>query len=285
MMKLGSTLELFQRYGEQRYEKMKQYGFSCIDFDTSGTGSALYTADEDELKRLLNKVVDDAAASGLTVWQMHGPWRWPSKDETEEDRAERMEKMKKSIHMAGLIGCKYWIVHPVMPHAIYERKDPEKSASTWDINRTFMRELIKTAHEENVIICLENMPMPDFSMGKVEDIIKFVKEMDDPNFKICLDTGHAAVCHEPVGDAIRAIGKDLLATLHIHDNDGRFDQHRLPYFGVVDWEDVSKALHEIGFDGSFNYELSDPKSMPDRFHEEIILKTYSDIAKRLMGVE
>lgn len=282
-MKLSSTVDLFARYGEHRYEKMKQYGFSYADFSLADTNSAYYTASEEEVKKMLKAEVDLAAASGVTIWQTHGPWRWPSQDATEEDRAERMEKMKKSIHLTSLIGCKYWIVHPIMPHAIYERKDPEKSKSTWDINRPFMRELIKTAHEENVIICLENMPMPEFSLGKVEDIIKFVKEMDDPNFKICLDTGHAAVTKEACGDAVRAIGRDLLATLHIHDNNGTHDQHRLPYFGVIDWQDFAKALHEIGFDGTFNYELADAKNLPDRYHEEIMLKLYSEVARELMG--
>lgn len=282
-MKLSSTLDLFARYGDARYEKMKQYGYNCVDFSFADTNSAFYTASEDEVKAMLKAEIDLAAASGVTIWQTHGPWRWPSKDDTEEDRAERMEKMKKSIHLTSLIGCKYWIVHPIMPHAIYERKDPEKSKSTWDINRTFMRELIRVAHEENVIICLENMPMPEFSLGKVEDIIKFVKEMDDPNFKICLDTGHAAVTKESVGDAVRAIGKDLLATLHVHDNNGIHDQHRLPYFGVIDWDDVTRALLEIGFDGVFNYELSAPKDMPEPYYEDIILKTYSEIGRHLMG--
>jgi sugar phosphate isomerase/epimerase len=282
-MKLGSTIDLFSRYGEQRYEKMKQYGYSHLDFNLANTDSAYYSASEDEVKAMLKAEIDLAAASGVTIWQTHGPWRWPSKDDTEEDRAERMEKMKKSIHLTSLIGCKYWIVHPIMPHAIYERKDPEKSKSTWDINRTFMRELIRVAHEENVVICFENMPMPEFSLGKVEDIIKFVKEMDDPNFKICLDTGHAAVTKESVGDAVRAIGKDLLATLHVHDNNGIHDQHRLPYFGVIDWDDVTRALLEIGFDGVFNYELAAPKNMPEPYYEDIILKNYADIARHLMG--
>lgn len=282
-MKLGSTLDIVRRYGDARYEMMKKYGFECCDFDISNTETAFYTSSEDELKKLVQSELDLAAASDITIHQIHGPWRWPSHDETEENRAERMEKMKKSIHVAALFGAKYWIVHPIMPHAIYERNDPEKSKSTWDINRVFMRELIKTAHEEDVIICLENMPMPDFSMGKVEDIIRFVKEMDDDHFKVCLDTGHAAVCHESVGDAVRALGKDLLRTLHIHDNDGRFDQHRLPYFGVVDWPDFAKALKEIGFDESFNYELVDARNMPSEFQEEIMLGVYSRIARELMG--
>lgn len=284
MMRLGSTVAQFARYGEQCYEKMKQYGFDYLDFNFADTDSAYYQASEDELKAMIQAEVDRAAAAGVTIWQTHGPWRWPSRDETEEDRAERMEKMKKSIHMTALVGCKYWIVHPIMPLGIYERKDAEKTKITWDINRAFMRELIKTAHEENVIICLENMPMPEFSLGKVEDIIRFVKEMDDDHFKVCLDTGHAAVTKEAVGEAIRALGKDLLCTLHVHDNNGWHDQHRLPYFGVIDWDDVTRALLEIGFDGVFNYELSDAPNLPDKYQEEIMLKIYSEIAHNLIGV-
>ena len=284
-MKLGSCGSLFARYGEQRYEKMRQYGYTCLDFGLANTDSAYYQADETELRRLLQTEAELVRAAGLTIWQTHGPWRWPSKDDTEEDRAERMEKMKRSIHMTALLGCRYWIVHPIMPLGIYERKDEEKTKITWDINRAFMCELIKVAHEEDVIICLENMPMPDFSLGKVEDVIRFVKEMDDDHFKACLDTGHAAVTKESVGDAVRALGKELLATLHIHDNNGIHDQHRLPYFGVIDWEDFAQALQEIGFEGSFSYEVSPPKTMPDPYYEQVMLRTYSDVARHLMGEE
>ena len=52
---------------------------------------------------------------------------------------------------------------------------------------------------------------------------------------------------------------------------------------MIDWEDFAKALHEIGFDGTFNYELSDAKNLPDRYHEEIMLKLYSEVARELMG--
>ena len=38
-----------------------------------------------------------AEAAGVSVHQVHGPWRWPPQDGTEEERAERMEKMKNTI--------------------------------------------------------------------------------------------------------------------------------------------------------------------------------------------
>ena len=281
-MKLGACGGTYARYGEDRYLKMKQHGFDCVDFSLAGTDSIYYKADENECKRLLEAEAARIREAGMTLYQIHGPWRWPSQDATEEDRAERMDKMKRSIHMCAVMGCRYWVVHPIMPFGIQERGNAEQAAQTWELNRAFMRELIQTAHEEDVVICLENMPMPNFSMGKVEDIIRFVNEMNDDHFKVCLDTGHAAVTREGVGDAVRALGKDLLRTLHIHDNNGIHDQHRLPYFGVIDWEDFAAALQEIGFDGNFSYEVTNPASMPDPIFEQIMLKDCAAIARHLM---
>ncbi len=36
--------------------------------------------------------------------------------------------------------------------------------------------------------------------------------------------------------------------------DGIADLHTLPYFGITDWDKVTKALAEIGYDGDFTFE-------------------------------
>ena len=46
-----------------------------------------------------------------------------------------------------------------------------------------------------------------------------------------------------------------LKALHIDDNNGTADQHRLPYRGTVDWQDVMSALAEVGYDRLFNMEI------------------------------
>ena len=74
--------------------------------------------------------------------------------------------------------------------------------------------------------------------------------------KICLDTGHCLVTGQQPGDAVRLIGRDLLAALHVHDNDGTGDLHRWPFTGKADWADFSAALGEIGFSGPLTLETS-----------------------------
>lgn len=44
--------------------------------------------------------------------------------------------------------------------------------------------------------------------------------------------------------------------LHLHDNYGTRDDHSMPYFGTIDWDEIMRALRDIGYEGTFNYEVA-----------------------------
>ena len=52
---------------------------------------------------------------------------------------------------------------------------------------------------------------------------------------------------------ITLLGKRITA-FHIHDNDGRNDQHLAPYMGVLDWERFIAAVRDIGYDKTLSFE-------------------------------
>jgi sugar phosphate isomerase/epimerase len=56
-----------------------------------------------------------------------------------------------------------------------------------------------------------------------------------------------------VGDVIRQLG-GLVKVLHLHDNNGIKDQHKMPRTGDLDWNDILSALSEVGYDGYYNME-------------------------------
>ncbi|MBE6657042.1 MAG: sugar phosphate isomerase/epimerase [Ruminococcaceae bacterium] len=261
-MKIGITESSYHLYPkENRYHHIKSDGYDYVDFSMSNTEQEPYTLEGDAFEAFFAQERAMADEAGVTIWQVHGPWRWPPQDGTEEDRAERMEKMKTSIRGTALLGCKNWIVHPIMPFGINEL-GTEDAQKTWDLNVVFMRELLAYAKEYDIIICFENMPMPNFSLGSVEAIMRFVREMDDDHFRVCLDTGHVNVFPEQsLYDAVLMIG-DKLQTLHVHDNSGRSDEHKLPWFGTADWGGFGRALCEIGFSGVFSYETGPSRSLP-----------------------
>ena len=55
------------------------------------------------------------------------------------------------------------------------------------------------------------------------------------------------------GQEIAILGSHIKA-LHIHDNDGKVDQHMCPFFGTVDMDSLVNGLKKIEYDGYFTFE-------------------------------
>lgn len=284
-MNIGVTAKLsgkgYERWGENRYKKQKSHGFSCVDFNMANTEGLIYTLPQQKSDEILlnEKILMEEA--GVEITQVHGPWRWPPQDFTEEERSERMEKMKTSIRATSILGCENWVIHPIMPYGVNDI-GTENAQKTWDMNIEFMNELLKTAKEYNITICLENMPMLKFSIATPTDILRFVKTINDDNFKICLDTGHVAVFNGlSLGDSTRELG-DEIRVLHVHDNMHSMDLHLMPQFGIINWEEFAKALKDIGFDGSFSLETLPPSKLSDECFEEMCI-LLAKIAKDIIS--
>ena len=257
----------YGRYGDKTYEKLKELGFNASDFNICDTDTAIYTAPQSESDDLLLKEKELAEKAGIEISQIHGPWRYPPKDGTEEERAERFEKMCISIRAASVVGCKYWVIHPLMPFGTGD-KGTENAPITRQINLDFFRELVKVAKKYGVIICLENMPMLNFSISTPEEILGLIEEINDDNLQMCLDVGHVNVFKELnlYEEVIRI--KKRLRVLHVHDNMIARDLHLLPTFGNVDWKGFAKGLKEIGFNGSFSIETTPPENLPNDLFED-----------------
>lgn len=266
----------FARFGEERFQKLKSFGYDALDYSLSDTDQFPYTGAQNEVTAFLKKEKNMIADAGIEISQVHGPWRWPARDQHEEDRVERMEKMKRSLHMTAELGCVNWVIHPVMPYGIHER-DTSLAEKTWQINLEFMGQLLEEAKKLGITICFENMPMPQFSIATPADIMRFVRAMDDDAFQVCLDTGHVAVCKEiSAGDAVRFMG-DSIKVFHIHDSRIGQDLHLMPFFGDIDWVDFGKALKDIRYEGVFSLETVPPASLPTELFEQstILLNRYA----------
>ncbi|MBE7060699.1 MAG: sugar phosphate isomerase/epimerase [Ruminococcaceae bacterium] len=282
-MKIGIEFNIFNsgycRYGDKKYIKLKEHGFSCIDFNMSNTNTEIYTSPESDKLLLREKALADDA--GIEINQAHGPWRSPPRDGTAEERAERMDKMKKSIRSASLLGCKNWVIHPLMPLGADDTVTGNEKG-TWEINLMFMKELLITAKEYGVTICLENMPMAKFSLAKPAAILNFAEEINDENFKICLDTGHASLFDDlSLCDEVRRLG-DKIKVLHVHDNKYGKDLHLMPYFGTIDWKAFAVSLKDIGYNGVFSLETSAPNTLPDFLFEKSSILLY-EIANEIIN--
>ena len=257
MMKIGiGNAPYIKRLGfEKAHEFIRMQGYECVDYQCFiNTGTPLFekTGREFDAEVARHRAVIEA--NGLEISQTHAPWRWPAQDAAPEDRAERFEKMAVSIRGTALLGCKNFVIHPLLPWLDFAG-EPEKLR---ELNLEFMSRLCRVAEENGVVICFENMPMPRVSMASPEACLNFAREINSPNFKICLDTGHCTMLGVTPGDAVRMLGKEMLQVLHVHDNNGQYDLHWVPCTGTIDWDDFRSALQEIGFDGCLSLETAPP---------------------------
>jgi sugar phosphate isomerase/epimerase len=103
----------------------------------------------------------------------------------------------------------------------------------WDSLRRSLDALEPFARSRNVRIAIEN---GDF------DLIRQALAAYQPDYLgLCYDSGHGNLGAANGLDHLESL-KDRLISLHLHDNDGTADQHRLPFTGTVNWQRLAGII-------------------------------------------
>ena len=245
-------------------KKLKSHGYECADYgELCKRNSDLYTFDNDKYRRFLSDIGEEAYKHGIEIRQLHG--LWATDDKTRELREESIRYFIKEIEGAHYLGCKNIVIHPFLPYGWGAEIDKDK---IWDVNVDLFTRLLPYAEKYGVTICAENQPFTAVAMSTVKEVKKLVRAIDNPLLKVCLDTGHANVFHDDLAADVRLLGNDL-ATLHVHDNKGNWDQHLIPYMGNIKWDEFLSALKEIGYNGCFTLETMISTTMPQPIKEEM----------------
>lgn len=131
-----------------------------------------------------------------------------------------------------------------------------------------IKRLVERAEQRNVNIALENVSRPEYL-----DYV-FTSIYSD-KLKFCYDSGHEN-CFSKNGDLLDRFGGKLVS-LHLHDNNGTDDQHRIPGEGTIDWKNIAHKLKNCGFSGSISLEVTNEfseryKNLPI---EQFLAEAYS----------
>lgn len=177
---------------------------------------------------------------GLQLLDLHGSAgvekNWSSSQEYQ--RLAGVELVKNRIEMTAYLSADVVIMH--VPG------DPD-SASV----RKSLNELETFTRDRNVRIAIEN--------GSFEAICRLLSEYDPVYLGLCYDSGHGNMKDGKGLDYLDSI-KDRLISVHLHDNDGTGDQHRLMFTGTVDWERLARIMAESAYTKCVSMELSMSRS-------------------------
>lgn len=140
-------------------------------------------------------------------------------------------RMEEAYELCMKIGVDRMIVHSgYFPPMYYKEWHHEKSLIFWD---KFLQ------GKDNFTIYVENSFEDEpFMMAKLMD------DFDKPNFKLCLDVGHANVTTPkdlPVEKWIEHLGSRV-AHYHIHNNMGTKDTHSSLGDGTMDMSSILRAI-------------------------------------------
>ena len=211
-MKSGIFVTFALDGGEARktLAHLSELGYDCADLQTFvNTETEWFDLPSAERLRRWEDVGKAARDCGVSFSQTHGPWRYPPRDSTEEERAERFDKMAVALEGTAAVGAPCMAIHNIMPFGVDVPPDP---ARFMDMNREFFSRLLEKAKAAGVVIALENMPFKNLPLSTPEQVLNFAKEFDSPFFRICLDTGHAAVFGLSPADAVKA-GRDNIKSV------------------------------------------------------------------------
>lgn len=138
-----------------------------------------------------------------------------------------------------------------------------------------LKKLVDYAAEKNIKIAFENI-------NNAEYLFKTFEVFKEPHVGFCLDVGHES-CNTPGVHFLPVIGDRLFCT-HIHDNDCKHDEHKIPFDGDIDFERVCRQLKECGYKGNLTVEVKYNEYYKDKFSKKEFVKRAFEAAKRLQAM-
>ncbi|MBQ8408921.1 MAG: sugar phosphate isomerase/epimerase [Clostridia bacterium] len=258
-MLLSSSHSQFARKmsTEAAIDLMANAGFDAIDFSFHISEEYYGEQTDGELGR--TKFIEwrkRAEDRGLVFNQAHAPEGSSFRDMNMTVR--RFHDIRRAIRNASYLGVPIVVVHPVQ-HLQYCLDGVPEQLFEW--NMQFYNALKPYCEEYGVKVAVENMwqqpgalKIDHSTCSRPEEFVRYVDTLNSEWFVACVDIGHAPLVGVDPCELIRALGKDRLKALHVHDVDGKEDLHTLPYFSKINWDSVCAALREIGYEGDLTFE-------------------------------
>ena len=165
----------------------------------------------------------------------------------EPRRKAALAETEAALRIAAQVPFGSLVLHLGMPTA--QQVPPRDNQP--DAARRSVEDIVAMASNVNAKVALEVMPNALSSASALVRLIE--EELEGMDVGVCLDYGHANLMGD-VGEAIETLSGHLWTT-HVHDNDGKKDEHLVPYAGRIDWDAAMMATQKIGYDGVLMFEV------------------------------
>jgi len=151
-------------------------------------------------------------------------------------RIEAMDEFKRAIDVAEELPFSRMVLHM---GGSRETADPRKRDAAFST----LEHLVLHAKHVGVTLCVENTLS---ELGQPEYLRAFVDDTRLTGLRFNFDIGHAFLGDgeeaERIAKAFEPM-RELVASVHLHDNHGEKDEHLPPYDGSIGWEHAISVLN------------------------------------------
>ncbi|MDO4575860.1 MAG: sugar phosphate isomerase/epimerase family protein [Planctomycetia bacterium] len=216
-------------------EQLKEIGYDAIEFP-------LFAPDLEKC-HMLGEVAGKLGLS-VTTCTCRDPDDNPASSDPDV-RRRGIENNKRMIDCSAALGSSLLIGPYHAASGVFTGKPVQPDE--WKKTAAAMREVAQYAASRGIRMALECVNrFETYFCTTIEEGLRFLDEIDCPNYGIMFDTFHANIEEKSLAAAIRlAANSGKLYHVHISEND-----RSTPGAGNVNWSEVFATLQEVKYDGT-----------------------------------
>lgn len=271
------------------FEMLARAGFSCVDFSLNDylRNNDIY---ESKLNDFFDKSVSElrdffsphkeaAKSASISFSQMHMPYpiHVPYADGRINTYLAEIVA-PKSLAVCAFFECPYIVVH-----GFKLARELGSEWAEWEMTERFLQSLAPVAASSGITLCVENLyswidgPCTNAHLA-ADRIDRFNDRFGTEVLGFCFDTGHANMLGLDFEDFLTTLGKRV-KVLHVHDNDGIYDLHQIPFTftrtrenkSLTDWEGFINGLRNADYSNVISFETGPVlQAFPEELKEDVL---------------
>ena len=255
-------------------------GYKVLDMNFCEAMNPRSRMHDDDWRDYVRELKECAAGYGIVFRQSHLPYYDVFGDNTLEHRDFMEEMIRRAIEGSAMLGVKWCVTHPATLWG-HGREDCLKA------NLDYYKPHVALAKKFGTGIALENdfgeKNGQRFYCADVRELAELVDAFRDPAVGACYDFGHAHLTGGTHKEKLAVLGPRLKA-VHVQDNDGKTDGHRMPGRGNDDWEDAMAGLAAAGYRGELTFESQNEGKPLTNVEKPAMIKESVEVGNRLIAL-
>lgn len=223
----------------------------CINYPRFGIRYPDYFDHQNAFE--IEMMLAELKSSGIRVESVHAPFGANCDISSPRDEVHErgVDTLIESIELASMVGAKLVVLHAsdALTDGICKRLDRARGV---------LREVSVVAEESGVVLALENLP-PGYLGHTPEEIILLIEGAKAGAVGVCFDSGHANLTAR--FEEFAEILLPYAVEVHVHDNDGKRDQHKFPGEGTIPWRTFGQLYHRLADGPSVMLECVPPAGL------------------------